>query len=129
MSDLATKSRAAQRRSPLAGKGASARRHMFISWELYMSSIGPVQGQTPIQRIISNPIQKQVPANAAGASSLSPADKLELSGASGLLSLLQSNDIRAEKVTQIKAQIDAGTYESDQKLNVTVGKLLEDLSD
>jgi anti-sigma28 factor (negative regulator of flagellin synthesis) len=101
----------------------------YFAWEHDMSSIGPVQGQTPIQRIISNPIQKQIPANTAGASSLSPTDKLELSGVSGMLSLLRSNDIRADKVTQIKAQIDAGTYETDQKLNVTVDKLMEDLSE
>jgi anti-sigma28 factor (negative regulator of flagellin synthesis) len=92
-----------------------------------MSSIGPVQGQTPLQRIISNPIQKQIPADAAGSSSLTPTDKLDLSGVNSLLTLLKSNDVRVDKVSQIKAQINAGTYETDDKLNSAVDKLLEDV--
>ncbi len=43
------------------------------------------------------------------------------------LKSLQSNDIRADKVAQIKAQIEAGAYEDDQKLDVATDRLLDDL--
>jgi anti-sigma28 factor (negative regulator of flagellin synthesis) len=40
---------------------------------------------------------------------------------------LKQNDMRAEKVAQIKAQIEAGTYDDDQKLDVATDRLLDDL--
>ncbi len=54
-------------------------------------------------------------------------DKLELSGVGHLLGVLKQNDIRADKVAAVRAQIDAGTYEDDNKLNVAVDRLLEDI--
>jgi anti-sigma28 factor (negative regulator of flagellin synthesis) len=42
---------------------------------------------------------------------------------------LQSNDIRVDKVADIKGQIEAGTYDADgQKLNGALDGLLDDLT-
>lgn len=90
-----------------------------------MSSVNNVGGSNPVQRIVTTPVQKQVPAEAP--KQLPATDKLELSGASHLLKTLKQNDIRADKVAEIKAQIAAGKYEDDKKLDAAVDKLLDDL--
>jgi negative regulator of flagellin synthesis FlgM len=90
-----------------------------------MSSINHVGGSSPVQRLTANPIQKQLPADAP--KQMPATDKLELSGASHLLKSLQKNDIRTDKVAEIKAQIASGTYEDDKKLDAAVDRLLDDL--
>ena len=91
-----------------------------------MNPINNVGGNSPVQKITSNPIQKQTPVDGAKKPSL--ADRVELSGVGHLLGALKSNDIRADKVASVKAQIEAGTYEDDKKIDVAVDRLLEDLS-
>jgi negative regulator of flagellin synthesis FlgM len=91
--------------------------------------MNPVQGvgnQSPVQKIISNPIQKEIPAQQISPAPRGP-DKLELSGVSHLLKTLKTNDVRTEKVQQIRAQIANGTYETDEKLDAAADKLLDDL--
>jgi anti-sigma28 factor (negative regulator of flagellin synthesis) len=90
-----------------------------------MSSINHIGGPSPLQRVTANPIQKQVGADAP--KQMPATDKLELSGASHLLKSLQKNDIRADKVAEIKAQIEAGTYDDEKKLDAAVDRLLDDL--
>ena len=91
-----------------------------------MSSINHIGGTSPLQRVVANPIQKQLPADAPA--QMPAADKLELSGASHLLKALKSgSDVRADKVAQIKAQIEAGIYDDDKKLDAAVDRLLDDL--
>lgn len=89
-------------------------------------NVNNINSGSPVQRIVTNPVQKQVPADAP--KQLPATDRLELSGASHLLKALKSNDIRTGKVAAIKAQIDAGTYEDDAKLNGAVDKLLDELT-
>jgi anti-sigma28 factor (negative regulator of flagellin synthesis) len=91
-----------------------------------MNPINHVGGNSPVQKVTSTPIQKQTPA--AGAEKPSLRDRVELSGAGHLLGALKANDIRADKVASIKAQIEAGTYEDDHKIDVAVDRLLDDLS-
>lgn len=91
-----------------------------------MNPINNVGGNSPVQKLVSNPIQKQVPTAPAGRSSAS--DRLELSGVGHMLKTLQSNDIRADKVASIKAQIEAGTYDDDAKMDVAVDRLIDDLN-
>jgi anti-sigma28 factor (negative regulator of flagellin synthesis) len=90
-----------------------------------MSSINSVGGNSPIQKIIQQPIQKQIPAEAPKQHPM--VDKLELSGMSHLLKTLKSNDVRVDKVAEIRAQIEAGTYETEDKLDAAADKLLDDL--
>lgn len=90
-----------------------------------MSSIDRIGPQSPIQKISHKPVLKSIPADAP--KQLPLADKLELSGVSHLLQALKKNDIRADKVADVKARIEAGTYEDDQKLDVAIDRLLDDL--
>ena len=91
-----------------------------------MSSINSVGGNSPIQKIIQQPIQKQTPAEPP--KQLPTVDKLELSGMSHLLKTLKSNDVRVDKVAEIRAQIEAGTYETEDKLDAAADRLLDDLT-
>jgi anti-sigma28 factor (negative regulator of flagellin synthesis) len=91
-----------------------------------MSSINNVGGNSPINRIVPKTIT-QAPAAEQSKPSRA-ADRLELSGASHLLKALKAGgDVRADKVAQIKSQIEAGTYEDENKLDVASSRLLDDL--
>ncbi len=89
-------------------------------------NVNNVGSSSPIQKLVQNPIQKQLPTDASGPTRAS--DRLELSGASHLLKSLKSNDVRTDKVASVKAQIENGSYEDDHKLNVAIDKLLDDLT-
>lgn len=90
-----------------------------------MSSINHIGGGSPINRVTTHPVQKQIPADAPA--QMPATDKLELSGASHLLKALKQNDIRTDKVAEIKAQIADGTYDDEKKLDIAVDRLLDDL--
>jgi negative regulator of flagellin synthesis FlgM len=91
-----------------------------------MSGINSIGNNQPVQKVVpQQPVQRQVPAEPARQLPLT--DRVELSGASHLLQALKVNDIRAEKVAEIRAQIDAGTYETDEKLDLAIDRLLDDL--
>lgn len=92
-----------------------------------MSSINNVGSNTPIQKVQTTPIQKQVPTDAPAQVRVGGGDKVELSGVSHLMAALKKNDIRADKVAEIKAQIANGTYDEDKKLDGALDGLLDDL--
>ena len=90
-------------------------------------NVNNIGGGSPVQKLVSNPIQKSVPTDAP--KNLPATDRLELSGASHLLQSLKANNgIRADKVAAIKSQIANGSYETDAKLNGALDGLLDDLS-
>jgi anti-sigma28 factor (negative regulator of flagellin synthesis) len=86
-------------------------------------SIGP---NTPIQKITAKPVHVSLPAKPAAATKLT--DRVELSHVNKMLATLKANDIRADKVQTIRAAIDAGTYETEAKLDAAIDKLLNDLT-
>ena len=89
-------------------------------------NVNNVGNSSPVQKIVSNPIEKSIPTDAP--KPLPAADRLELSGVSHLMKALKSNaNVRTDKVAQLKAAIEAGTYEDDKKLDVAVDRLLDDL--
>ena len=90
-----------------------------------MSSVNNIGNTNPVQRVVTNPVQKQVPAEAP--KQLPATDKLELSGVGHMLKALKTNDVRADKVAEIRAQIEAGSYEDDRKLDAAIDRLLDDL--
>jgi anti-sigma28 factor (negative regulator of flagellin synthesis) len=92
-----------------------------------MSGINGVGGGLPIQGIVGQGITRSASTEASSTQSRA-SDRLELSGVSHLLQSLKSNDVRVDKVADIKAQIEAGMYEDDYKLDVAVGRLLDDIS-
>lgn len=60
----------------------------------------------------------------------SPQDELEISSAGRMLDEMTNNsDMRAERLAQIKAAIDDGTYETDDKLEAALGRLLDQFND
>ena len=89
-------------------------------------NVNNVGNSSPVQKIVANPVQKAIPADAPA--QMPATDRLELSGVSHLLKTLKANgDVRTEKVAEIKAQIAAGSYEDDKKLDAAVDRLLDDL--
>jgi negative regulator of flagellin synthesis FlgM len=91
-----------------------------------MSSINSINGNTPVQKIVTQPVQKQVPTDAPA--QVRVTDRLELSGVGHLLQTLKTNDIRADKVASVKSAIEAGTYETEEKLNAAIDRLLDDVT-
>jgi len=88
-----------------------------------MSGINPIGNSWNIQSLAQQPILKSIPPSSVPRAT----DRLELSGHSHLLAALRSNEVRVDKVAVIKSQIEAGTYETDEKLNVAVDRLLDEM--
>jgi anti-sigma28 factor (negative regulator of flagellin synthesis) len=88
-------------------------------------SVNSAAQASQVQKIVANPIQKQIP---AGAAPVRASDRLELSGASHLLATLKTNDVRLDKVNAIRQQIQDGSYDADgKKLDAASDKLLDEL--
>ena len=93
------------------------------------SSINGLGSNSPVQKLTQQPIRKEIPADAPAQPTRGPStDKLELSGVSHLLKTLKNNDVRVDKVAEIKAQIEAGTYITDEKEDLAIDRLLDDLA-
>ncbi len=57
-----------------------------------------------------------------------PLDQVDISAEADLVSRVHElPDIRADRVENIRAEIDAGVYETDEKLDVAVGRLLDEI--
>jgi anti-sigma28 factor (negative regulator of flagellin synthesis) len=94
--------------------------------ERSMNPLSNVGSTSPVQKLTSNPIQKQIPTDAPAP--LRATDRLELSGVSHLLKSLKTNDVRVDKVATVKSQIEAGNYDADgKKMDAAIDKMLDDL--
>ena len=57
------------------------------------------------------------------------ADRVELSEMGTFLSAIRDlPDIRVEKIAAVRAQVDAGTYETPEKVQATVTRLLDEIA-
>ncbi len=57
-----------------------------------------------------------------------PLDQVDISAEAELVSRVHElPDIRADRVEDIRAEIDAGVYETDEKLDVAVSQLLDEI--
>lgn len=65
-----------------------------------MSQINNISPNNPIQQIVNNPVQKQIPAEATQA----PSDSVELSGVSNYMQILKTNDVRPAKIAAIRTR-------------------------
>ncbi len=88
--------------------------------------INGIGSNSPVQKIVTQPVQKQLSADPAR--QLRAVDRLEISGADHLLKTMKAGaDVRVDLVQNVKQQIQAGSYETDAKLNAAVERLLSEL--
>ena len=91
-----------------------------------MVDIGPIQaagGMTPV----TSPSLESVKSAGSIDNNL-PIDRVEISPIARLMSEISAlPDIRAEKVAQVRAEIQAGTYITPEKLDIAIDRLLEDI--
>ncbi len=86
---------------------------------------GPVQGPQPIQGT-NRTHQAQ---EAAPRPHFLEADQLDISREADFLSRVRElPEIRTDRVAEIKAQIENGAYETDEKLDLAVDRLLNELA-
>ena len=87
---------------------------------MQVNGSGSVSGTSPVGR--TQPIS-EVHKPESG-KSLSPRDEVTISKASRMFDRLsQSSEVRAERLAQIKAEIDAGTYDTPEKMEAALSKL------
>lgn len=57
-----------------------------------------------------------------------PMDQVDISAEAQLIDQVHDlPDIRADRVADIRSQIDSGIYETDEKLDVALGRLLDEI--
>lgn len=87
-----------------------------------MTEIPPIQA-TGIG-VVGAPASR-APQNGTGSVGLRAEDTLEISELAQALSNLESEtDIRIDKVLAIREEIANGTYETDEKIDITIERLL-----
>ena len=89
-----------------------------------MSEVSPINGLTELATTGVRPAERR----AESSSSSTPVDSVELSDLAQTISTLEiEGDIRIDKVMQIREAIENGTYVTEDKIDVTVERLLQDL--
>lgn len=93
-----------------------------------MSDIGPI-GSNPVNRIIdytADRVEQKSPS--AEESIRRDSDSIDLSERARLTGLLQElPDVRHNLINRIRAEIEAGTYDTNEKLDIAIDRLLPDL--
>ncbi len=91
-----------------------------------MVNVGPIEaagGMTPISRT-----RLEATKPGGGIPNSIPVDRVEISQIARLMSEVSSlPEVRAEKIAQVRAQIEAETYITPEKLDIAVERLLEDI--
>lgn len=83
--------------------------------------------QTPTQVNFANRIQSTEPSNVA--TQIDTTDQIDISSeAQQLAGLNEAPDIRADRVAEIRQQIETGQYETTEKLETAVDRLLDKLA-
>jgi negative regulator of flagellin synthesis FlgM len=93
-----------------------------------MSDIAPVSGPS-FERLEPVPVPRthQEPGRSAGATDR-PSDRVDISDRARLLSRLAAMpEIRQELVDSVRAQIEAGMYETEERLEEAIEALAEEL--
>ena len=92
-----------------------------------INGLGHIDGPQPIRAPHrAEAIQPQSPTE-----SVQEMDQVDISPEAEMLSMVDRvNDlpeIRTDRVAEIRAQIEAGTYETDEKLDVALGRFLDEV--
>lgn len=89
-----------------------------------VNSIGPVSGSQPVR----NATKPATPPPAVEARPTSPTDELELTSVSGPATTIElQTEFQMQRIAQIQQQIADGTYETPEKLDKAVDRMLESL--
>ena len=92
---------------------------------MQIHGIASIHGAQPI----SGPHRTQAAQSAPSADSWFGVDELEISPEANLVSQVRDlPDIRADRVAEVRAQIADGAYETDEKLDIALGRLLDEIS-
>jgi negative regulator of flagellin synthesis FlgM len=92
---------------------------------MQIHGIASLHGAQPI----SGPHRTQATPAAPPSNAWLGADEVEISPEANLVSQVRDlPEIRAERVAEIRAQIADGAYETDEKLDVALGRLLDEIS-
>ncbi|GIX03652.1 MAG: hypothetical protein KatS3mg113_0658 [Planctomycetaceae bacterium] len=84
-------------------------------------AVGSTPGVSPLGSVKATSPSAQTPAKVSA-----PQDELEISAAGQMLDQLsQTSNLRQERLARIKAEIDQGTYDSDEKLEAALLKLMQ----
>jgi negative regulator of flagellin synthesis FlgM len=84
-----------------------------------------VHGAQPIQ----SPHRVNETAPQQSSDSIHGADQLDISAEAEMISRIRDvPDIRADRVADIRQQIEAGTYETGEKLEIAIGRLFDELA-
>ena len=93
---------------------------------MHISNIGPAHLHGP--QSISPPHSSRVSKPEVRPDSAPVRDELDISDAARLAEqAAQVPDIRQDRVDAIRAEITAGTYETQQKLDIAVERLLDEI--
>ncbi len=77
---------------------------------------------------ISSPHSSRITNRPSVSEASSIRDELQLSDAGQLIDKVRDlPEIRQDRVDQIRAQIASGTYETEEKLDIAVGRLLDEI--
>jgi len=90
-----------------------------------MSRINGLTNSNAIQRSVNAVQSRTVSAESGQVASSS--DKVELSGSPYLASVSGQNGVRVDLVKSIRQQIEAGTYETEDKIDASVDRLMKEL--
>lgn len=90
-----------------------------------------IQGPTYVHgpQSMNAPHRTTAPQPAARSGATTGADQLDISREADIASRLRDiPDIRADRVAELRAAIEAGTYETPDKLETAVSRLLNEIS-
>lgn len=89
-----------------------------------VNSIGSVSGGMPIRKVA----QPSVTEKPTETRPIMPKDVIEIGATSSVSGSLDIEaEFRAQRIAQIQEQIEAGTYETPEKLDAAVDRLLDRL--
>lgn len=86
-----------------------------------------IRPTTNIQSTSSVKLQTNNTTSQAQAGTSLPVDQVDISAEAQSISST-STEFRADRVAEIRAQINSGVYETSEKLDVAIGRLLDDLA-
>ncbi len=89
-----------------------------------------IQGPTHLHgpQAINAPHASQAASPTSQPRSLGETDQLDISPEADLISRLHERpEIRADRVASIRAQIESGAYETNQKLDIALDRLLDEM--